>query len=253
MTRFRMLGLFSVAAALASTVSYAGGNPPAGAPDPAGVSPKPIVAKDGAGAARQAVDETLVRDLKGGGYVLFFRHGMTSWQERDQATEGNFADRSLQRNLSEAGRAEAIGIGKAVSALQIPIERVLASPMWRCRDTADLAFGRCDTTGDLFFKGPKYRDARIKMLSTAPAKGKNLVLVGHQDQLIPIVPGLRRDELKEGDALVFRPLGDGKYRVVAQVTPADWARLAGLPPPAAGSSPPAGASMPALADSAQGR
>ncbi len=185
-------------------------------------------------------DSSLVSDLRRGGYVIFFRHGMTNWDERDGA-EGDFSDRSRQRNLSAAGRTEAAEIGRAIAALKIPIERVLASPMWRTRDTAQLAFGAYDTTGSLFWKGPSFRETRIKMLSTPPAPGKNLVLVGHQDQLIPIVPGLRRDQIKEGDALIFRPLGDGKYRVVTQVTPADWARLARTPFTPLPAPPPQGA------------
>jgi hypothetical protein len=153
--------------------------------------------------------------------------------------------------LSEAGKTEAAEIGRAIAALRIPIERVLASPMWRTRDTAQLAFGAYDTTGDLYWKGPSFRETRIKWLSTRPAAGKNLVLVGHQDQLIPIVPGLRRDQLKEGDALVFQPLGKGKYRVVTQVSPTDWARLAGTPltPPP---PQPTQGSMPAVPPSAAG-
>jgi len=193
------------------------------------------------------VDSALVSDLQRGGYILFFRHCLTNWNEKD-GPEGEFADRSKQRNLSEAGQREASGLGQSIKALDIPIEKVLVSPMWRCRDTAQFAFGEYDTTGLLYWKGAKYREARVKMLSTPPARGKNLVLVGHQDQIIPIVPGLKRDQLEEGDALVVRPLGDGKYKVLRQVTPFDWERIAGVEPPipvdtqpAAADSVPAGA------------
>ena len=193
------------------------------------------------------VDSALVSDLQRGGYILFFRHCLTNWNEKD-GPEGEFADRSKQRNLSEAGQREASGLGQSIKALEIPIEKVLVSPMWRCRDTAQFAFGEYDTTGLLYWKGAKYREARVKMLSTPPARGKNLVLVGHQDQIIPIVPGLKRDQLEEGDALVVRPLGDGKYKVLRQVTPFDWERIAGVEPPipvdtqpAAADSVPAGA------------
>ncbi len=180
------------------------------------------------------LDSSLVDNLKNGGYIIFFRHALTNWNERDGA-EGDFSNREQQRNLSEAGQREASVIGQSLKVLEIPIEKVLASPMWRCRDTAQFAFGDYDTTGLLFWKGPSFREARIKMLSAPPAAGKNLVLVGHQDQLIPIVPGLKRDQLQEGDALVFRPLGGGKYKVVRQVTPFDWARLAGVEAPLTGS------------------
>jgi phosphohistidine phosphatase SixA len=204
------------------------------------------------------LDSSLVSQLKNGGYVIFFRHAMTNWNERDGA-EGDFTNREHQRNLSEAGQREASAIGQSVKVLEIPIEKVLASPMWRCRDTAQFAFGDYDTTGLLFWKGPTFREARIKMLSTPPAAGKNLVLVGHQDQLIPIVPGLKRDQLQEGDALVFKPLGGGKYKVVRQVTPFDWANLAGVEPPMASPALPPDAAPdatpdvnPAAPDSARG-
>jgi phosphohistidine phosphatase SixA len=195
----------------------------AAAPAPTRI--KPAVPNAASTTIARGVDSSLVRDLKRGGYVIFFRHAMTNWNERDQA-EADFSNRALQRNLSEAGQREAASIGQSLKVLEIPIEKVLVSPMWRCRDTAQFAFGDYDTTGALFWKGPSYREARIKMLSTSPAAGKNLVLVGHQDQLIPIVPGLKRDQLMEGDALIFKPLGKGRYKVVRQVTPFDWARIA---------------------------
>jgi phosphohistidine phosphatase SixA len=208
---------------------------------PAPTKVRPAVPNAATATIPLGVDSSLVSDLQHGGYIIFFRHCMTNWNERDGA-EGNFADRSQQRNLSEAGQREASAIGQSIQVLEIPIEKVLVSPMWRCRDTAQFAFGEYDTTGLLYWKGATWREARVKMLSTAPAAGKNLVLVGHQDQLIPIVPGLKRDQLQEGDALVFRPQGDGKYQVVRQVTPFDWARLAGveapLPSPPESTSPP---------------
>jgi phosphohistidine phosphatase SixA len=164
--------------------------------------------------------------LRGGGYILAFRHGATNWNERDQDVL-HYADRAGQRNLSETGRGLVTNLGKAIAALGIPIGDVHASPMWRCRDTATLAFGRCDTTSALFVKSREYRRIRWGLMSTAPAKGKNDVVVTHQDALIPITT-LARDQLKEGEALVVKPLGiERGFRVVAQLAPMDWLRLAG--------------------------
>jgi hypothetical protein len=70
------------------------------------------------------------------------------------------------------------------------------------------------------------------MLSTAPSAGANRLLVGQQDPMIPIIPGLHRDELREGDALVIEPLGGGNFKIVSQITPADWMRLAAAYPAA---------------------
>jgi phosphohistidine phosphatase SixA len=170
-------------------------------------------------------DSTTVAELRKGDLVLVFRHSQTDWGQRD-ADIANFADRSAQRNLSAAGDSIAARIGRAIRKLEIPIGEVLASPMWRCRDTATLAFGHCDTTITLFRRSAQDRAARIAYLSTPITDDKNLVLVTHQDVLIPIIPGLKREELKESDAFVVRPLGDGKFDILAQVTLEDWERLA---------------------------
>lgn len=165
----------------------------------------------------------LVERLRGGGYVLVFRHSVTDWGQRD-AEVTNFEDRSQQRNLSKEGEALATQVGKDIASLGIPIGAVKASPMWRCRDTAQLAFGHHETTVDLFQRGGPSRAARVAMLSTKPDSA-NLVLVTHQDVLIPIITGLRRDQLKEGEALVVKPLGDKKFEIEAQVAPGDWLKL----------------------------
>ena len=165
----------------------------------------------------------LVERLKRGGYVIVFRHSVTDWGQRD-AEVTNFEDRSQQRNLSKEGEALATQVGRDIASLKIPVGAVTASPMWRCRDTAQLAFGRHETTVDLFQRGGPSRAARVAMLSTKPDSG-NLVLVTHQDVLIPIVTGLRRDQLKEGEALVVKPLGEKKFEIEAQVAPEDWLKL----------------------------
>jgi hypothetical protein len=189
-------------------------------------------------------DPTLVDNLRKGGFVIFFRHAATDWSQRDQMLGMNFENRSLQRNLSVAGRADAASIGKAFKTLAIPIDSVFVSPMWRCRDTAQIAFGQYEKTMALFGKVPQYgsspttpaeeraeyRAMRVRMLSTAPGPAMNRVLVGQQDPMIPIIPGLHRDELREGDALVIEPLGDANFKVVAQVTLSDWVRLAAAYP-----------------------
>jgi len=235
---WKVLGAF----ALTALLSWA---PPASAQDQAAkaappapatvVNPKIPRLSDIAGMQ----DPKFIQGLRKGGYVIFFRHAATNWAQRDQSY-ADFENRDSQRNLSEAGKADAAAIGKAFHELGIGVDSVLASPMWRCRDTAQLAFGRYEKRIELFGKVPegpegpkvmaenraKYRAERVHMLSTAPTRGMNRVLVGQQDPMIPIIPGLHRDELREGDALVVQPLGKGGFRIVAQVTPADWTRLA---------------------------
>jgi phosphohistidine phosphatase SixA len=177
-------------------------------------------------------DLPLMERLRAGGYVIVFRHSITDWAQKDLAGE-NFEDRGAQRNLSKAGEEQAARIGKAIVALRIPIGTVLASPMWRCRDTAQIAFGHHQPAPELFRRGPEFRAIRVVLLSTAPEAGKNMVLVTHQDLLIPIIEGLQRDQLAEGDAFIVKPLGEGQFEILAQVTPEDWERLAAADKPAA--------------------
>lgn len=235
---------------LAASLALAGGTvPTAGTAPAAGASVGTAVTPPGTAMAGTLPDTAVIDSVKGahrvfprpgpdlpaklrqGGYVIVFRHSITDWGQRD-ADVTNFEDRSTQRNLSAEGEATAKAIGRSIAALDLPIGRVLASPMWRCRDTAQLAFGRHETSIDLFQRGSQSRAVRVDLLSTPPEKGKDLVLVTHQDVIIPIVAGLARDQLKEAEALVVKPLGDKKFEVVAQVGPEDWARLAAAAKPA---------------------
>jgi phosphohistidine phosphatase SixA len=134
-------------------------------------------------------DSTLVSRLRSGGYVIVFRHSITDWAQRDVDGE-HFDDRSAQRNLSKEGEVQAARIGKSISELRVPVGTVLSSPMWRCRDTAQIAFGHHKSVPELFRRGPEYRAMRLVMLGKEPEEGKDLVLVTHQDLLIPIIEGL---------------------------------------------------------------
>lgn len=169
-------------------------------------------------------DSEVVQLLRGGNLVMLVRHAATDWGQRD-ASLVDFADRAMQRNLSAIGRAQADSIGKAVRALGLKLGPVRSSPMYRCRDTAELAFGSADTTSHLFVKSPASREVRVGWLATPRTDGGILVLVTHQDPYIPILH-LERDELKEGDVLLIRPEGEGRWTLLAQLSPADWARLA---------------------------
>jgi phosphohistidine phosphatase SixA len=169
-------------------------------------------------------DSVVVELLRRGDFVLLFRHAATDWGQRD-ADAVDFADRTAQRNLSEIGRAQADSVGRAVRALHLKIGPVLASPMWRCRDTATIAFGKADTTIHLFVKSRASRDVRVKWLSTPITNDSLLVLVSHQDPYLPLFR-FQRDQLKEADALLIQPLGSDQWKFMAQLSPADWTRLA---------------------------
>src|SRR6185312_4309733 len=99
--------------------------------DSAAATPAASTAVDTLGARRKEfphADLTLVPRLLSGGYVIVLRHSITdhSATDRDQRGE-EYSDRSTQRNLSKEGEAQAARIGKAIAALQVPIDTVLSS------------------------------------------------------------------------------------------------------------------------------
>ena len=64
------------------------------------------------------------------------------------------------------------------------------------------------------------RNAR-RLLGTRPAPGKLTVLVTHN----VVVQETTGQTLEEGEAIVFRPLGSSRFRVVGRVLPREWGML----------------------------
>lgn len=163
--------------------------------------------------------QRLVDALHDGGLVLYLRHTAT-----DEAPDGVPGDDcSRQRNLTSEGRAQAQAIGVAVRRLDVPIGLVLASPFCRTAETAELAFGSARTSQVLLplERGDDTGPMR-ELLSTEPADGSNTILVGHISNIRPaadVTP-------EEGATVVFRPHGDGRFLVVAEVPAEGWSRFA---------------------------
>lgn len=185
---------------------------------------------DGAPEPARAVPDhaLLVEDLREGGYVLYFCHAATEPGGLDGPE--TLGHREAQRNLSEEGRAQAVAIGEAFRELRIPVGEVLSSPYFRARDTAMLAFGRAEPTGELLGLrsdgGVRHRQREadlMRLLSTRPPAGSNTVLVGHASNAEEYV-GI---SLEEGEAAVVEPLGDGDFGFVARVSPEEWEDLSG--------------------------
>ena len=166
--------------------------------------------------------KALIADLRQGGYVIYLRHGMTG--KASEATVGDFADCSWQRNLSDAGRRQVASVGRRLSELNIPVAALEASPYCRTRQTAELAFGRVPKVNqDLFYHATQTPEqvaatnAKLKArLGERPPAGGNLVLIGHS----PAMKDAAAVELSEGEGVIVKPNGDGTFRIVAQLTEA---------------------------------
>lgn len=150
-------------------------------------------------------DEGLWTLLKGGGQVVIMRHAATVPNVPDTLGPGGCGS---QRNLSEAGREDAMRIGAAFRAHGITIENVRASVWCRCMDTGRLAFGSVTNWPplDSFFRDRSREPAQTREVREVVMRhrGGTLVLVTHQVNITALT-GLFP---AEGEMLILTPIGD---------------------------------------------
>jgi hypothetical protein len=84
--------------------------------------------------------DSLLKVLRQGGYTILLRHARTDRSVMDQPNYSN-SDRSTQRNLNAAGVLDAKAIGDVIRSAKIPIGEIVSSPMFRTKETAQMAFG----------------------------------------------------------------------------------------------------------------
>jgi phosphohistidine phosphatase SixA len=167
-----------------------------------------------------AKNVALANALREGGVVLVMRHAMT---ENATDREEVLGDCTTQRNLSGEGREQARRIGRDVKALGVPVDKVLASPLCRTKDTADLAFGDSEPRMALLSAGEEATPAddrrirKLRAMAQQAPEGSAKVLVTHTGN----IGGAFDQSVLEGEALVLR---DGK--LLGIVAPDEWKRLA---------------------------
>jgi phosphohistidine phosphatase SixA len=185
---------------------------PAVATAPAATNPA------GPGAAGLASE--LRARLHEGGCILLLRHAQTVSGVGDPAGF-RIGDCATQRNLSDAGRAQAERLGAALRRDRIPIGPVRSSRWCRCLDTARIAFGRVEPWPvlDSFFaersgNGPA-QTAELRRWALRFRGPDNAVLVTHQVN----VTGLTGQWVASGELLVLEPR-DGELATIGRLPPA---------------------------------
>ncbi|MEL6641222.1 MAG: histidine phosphatase family protein [Pseudomonadota bacterium] len=170
----------------------------------------------------KALAQTELRnDLRKGGHVVYFRHAATTWSGIDQIDW----PRERQRLLSNLGIQQSEQIGAAFRSAGIPVGEVLASPFARCRDMAEIAFGRVEERMELIglLSDSAGRPARLRYLRdkliSPPAAGTNRIIVSHRSNIAEVA-GV---SLAEGEAVITRPAAQD-FETRAQWMPEDWAQ-----------------------------
>ena len=182
----------------------------------------------------QLSGEALVEALRQGGYTIYFRHAATDWRRDDHvAAAGDWTscDPEKMRQLTEEGRGTARAIGNAIRKLGIPVGRVLSSEYCRTRETArHLDLGPVEPVRAIMnmraaaFVGGREAvvDRARRVIAGPPPASPNTVIVAHGN-LMRAVSGAYTGE---AGAVVFKPRGEGRLHVVAEIAPGEWERLA---------------------------
>jgi broad specificity phosphatase PhoE len=168
--------------------------------------------------------------MRAGGYVIVVRHGATHADQAD-TDPFNLDNVAKQRQLNDKGRADARALGEVLKSAGVPIGRAYSSRFFRAVETARLIAGKEPTaTLDVSEGGlvvsPNENNRRTKALrelaATAPEPGTNTLIVTHKPN---ILDAFGRDwfEIKEGEASIFKPTGDGKFSLVDRVQIDQWA------------------------------
>src|ERR1700694_2601555 len=169
----------------------------------------------------------LVAELRKGGYLLYFRHAATDMSQNDSKSLGP-TDCANQRNLSPKGREDARAIGRAFYDLGIPVGKVLASPMCRTVENADLIFGHSEPStavrGDVEFPSsdPRRFEALRTLFVSPVHSGTNLGIASHGNPFHGVAGPPYPDE---GEVAVIKGAG-ANFDVVARIRPGAWPSIA---------------------------
>ena len=144
--------------------------------------------------------------LKSGGQVVLMRHTTTMPGVGDPPGM-SLSDCATQRNLTDEGRAEARAIGERLKGAGIAFDTVVASPLCRCKDTAQLAFGRVDDVLPGTTRGE--REVREMRAFASEKRRGNAVLVSHGTTIHNAL-GI---ETAPGEMVVVTAFGEGRYEI----------------------------------------
>lgn len=163
-------------------------------------------------------DDALWALLKQGGQVVLIRHAVTDPGIGDPPGF-KVDDCRTQRNLSDAGRAEAQRLGASLRARDIRVARVLASPWCRARETARIAFGveaQAEPALANLFEYSQNRERQLAgfraLVANAPKQG-NLFMVTHGSTTLAFT-GVSP---ATAEMVIVTPTGDGDFRVAGRI------------------------------------
>ena len=174
-----------------------------------------------------------INALRSGGHVIVLRHGATHTDQAD-TDPLNLKNVAQQRQLNDTGRELARSIGDSLRKLRVPVGQVHTSMFQRAVDTGTLlGFGDVTPTADVTEGGlvvtpienNRRTQALRKLAAAVPPAGRNVIIVTHKPNIMDAF-GKDWFEVREGEASVFKPDGNGGYRLIVRVQADEWSKLA---------------------------
>lgn len=175
----------------------------------------------------------LIERLRAGGCVLVMRHARSPNAMPDAHT-ANPDNPHRERQLDEAGAADARALGAAVRALRVPIGPIYSSPTYRARETIRLSrLGEPQIIEQLAESQRGMAGAaehsQIEWLREAakrrPPAHSNALIVTHTPNILGAF-GSGAAGIRAGESLVFEPRGARGTRLLGRISVAEWQRLA---------------------------
>lgn len=172
-----------------------------------------------------------LQEIRGGGYILYLRHGTTDASRPDRAPQVDLNDCSTQRPLTEEGRKLMVRVGEYIRKAAIPIAEVRVSPLCRARESAQAAFGENKFVVDnqLMYSGNMTDQekapvvARTRALITQPVPaGSNRLILAHAPNLMDVMGYFPKPE---GTLVILKPLAGGNFEYIASIQPQSWPEL----------------------------
>lgn len=168
--------------------------------------------------------ERALAALKVGGHYGLMRHAKAPG--RNDPDDARLGDCATQRNLDAGGRAQAGAIGAGLRRAGVTIFKVYASRWCRCMETAELlAVGDFEPLDVLnsFPRTPeraaeaaeREQTKHLAALVGQPITTPSVLLVTHHDNIV----ALTRIITREGEIVVVKPAGGGKFEVVGRIPP----------------------------------
>lgn len=172
--------------------------------------------------------ERAIAALKAGGHYGLMRHAHAPGRGEPEDFRGG--DCAAQRNLDAAGRVQAVRIGAGLRRAGITILKLYASRWCRGLETAELlAVGVRASTRveplDILNEFGKSLDSaaaaereqtkHLAALVSQPIAGPSVLLVTHHDNIAALTSLMSR----EGEIVVVKPHGSGKFSIVGRIPP----------------------------------